>query len=81
MVGEGAEMKYVEPVEDFYENRHLNSDLLAVNFTGLTDDEFHKALLRANTRLLENYYDKQKAAAIEQAERLYAGDTSFRGFR
>lgn len=47
----------------------------------LFDDEFHKALLRANTRLLENYYDKQKAAAIEQAERLYAGDTSFRGFR
>ena len=29
---------------DFYENKHVNSDLLAVNFTDMSDKEFHKAL-------------------------------------
>ena len=27
--------------EDFYEKKHLNSDLLSINFTELTDNEFH----------------------------------------
>lgn len=68
--------------EDFYENKHLNSDLLAVNFTDLTDDEFHAALLKANTRLIDSYYDKHKGRTIAQAEALYLGqDANFRGFR
>ena len=68
--------------EDFYENKHLNSDLLAVNFTELTDAEFHEALFDANRRLLENYFQKRCASYIEQARQLYLeGDTSFRGFR
>src|SRR3990170_562092 len=29
--------------EDFYENKHVNSDLVAINFTDLSDDEFHLA--------------------------------------
>jgi len=69
-------------VEDFYENKHINSDLVAVNFTEMTDDQFHDALLQSNTRLLKNYYKKQKNRALAQTEKLYRGhDTSFRGFR
>ena len=68
--------------EDFYENKHTNSDLLAVNFTSMTDDEFHRALLGANTQLIENYYANQKAKSIATAEKLYLGkDAEFRGFR
>jgi radical SAM superfamily enzyme YgiQ (UPF0313 family) len=68
--------------EDFYDNKHVNSDLLSINFTELSDEEFHKALLSANTRLIRNYYSRSTRQAIEQAERLYlAADVSFRGFR
>ncbi len=68
--------------EDFYERKHLNSDLVAVNFTDLTDDQFHKALLEANTRLIKDYFGKQTAATLDQAKDLYLkNDTAFRGFR
>ncbi len=68
--------------EDFYENKHTNSDLLAINFTDLSDDEFHEALLDANSRLIERYFDTQKNKALEAATTLYRQrDASFRGFR
>lgn len=67
---------------DFYENKHSNSDLLAVNFTCMSDDEFHKCLLEANTRLLTNYFQKKLNANIDQLKKLYIEkDVSFRGFR
>jgi radical SAM superfamily enzyme YgiQ (UPF0313 family) len=68
--------------EDFYENKHLNSDLLAVNFTELTDEEFHRCLLDANVRLIRNYFDKKSCDTVTQAEGLYLSlDAGFRGFR
>jgi len=68
--------------EDFYENKHINSDLLAINFTDMSDHEFHKALLKANTRLLENYFCKKKQMMVEETENLYLKKNSgFRGFR
>ena len=68
--------------EDFYENKHINSDLLAVNFTDLTDDEFHEALYEANVTLMNAYFDHARTKAAETAHRLYMEkDTSFRGFR
>jgi anaerobic magnesium-protoporphyrin IX monomethyl ester cyclase len=67
---------------DFYENKHSNSDLLAVNFTSLTDEEFHAALFEANRTLLENYFRKQCDRVVATARRLYLEhDSSFRGFR
>ena len=67
---------------DFYEEKHLNSDLLAVNFTDMSDEEFHRCLYDANTRLLRNYYGKRLSHTIQAAETLYMGkDTGFRGFR
>jgi len=68
--------------EDFYENKHINSDLLAVNFTDMSDEEFHRCLLEANTRLLTNYFQKKLSATIGQTEKLYLEkDASFRGYR
>jgi radical SAM superfamily enzyme YgiQ (UPF0313 family) len=68
--------------EDFYENKHINSDLLSVNFTSMTDDEFHKILFEANKKLIKNYFAFQSQQYIQTAERLYfQKDASFRGFR
>jgi len=68
--------------EDFYENKHVNSDLLAVNFTDMTDDEFHRCLYEANTVLIQDYYRQMAKVTIERASKLYVEkDSNFRGFR
>jgi len=70
------------PAEDFYENKHLNSDLLCCNFTELTDKEFYDALKGVNKTLMKNYYDKQRSAVLGQIDHLYDNlDVTFRGFR
>jgi anaerobic magnesium-protoporphyrin IX monomethyl ester cyclase len=72
----------LKDVTDFYENKHVNSDLLAVNFTELSDDTFHQALCDANKRLLDNYYEKMRSSAISQTESLYLEQNAeFRGYR
>jgi anaerobic magnesium-protoporphyrin IX monomethyl ester cyclase len=69
-------------VEDFYDNKHKNSDLLCVNFTDIPDEEFHSLLFDANSKLIKNYYSMQAKSDVECAKRLYIdGDASFRGFR
>ncbi|MDD5005748.1 MAG: radical SAM protein [Candidatus Omnitrophica bacterium] len=68
--------------EDFYENKHVNSDLLSVNFTNMSDDEFHRCLLQANTRLLRNYFQKKIKSMFNQTKDLYLHkNRDFRGFR
>lgn len=67
---------------DFYENKHLNSDLLSVNFTDMSDGKFYMALFEANGRLLQNYFKNKLAAAISGARNLYLEkNVAFRGFR
>lgn len=67
---------------DFYENKHTNSDLLAVNFTDMSDDQFHKCLFEANAKLLKNYFNEKLSRTIEAARKVYLeNDSSFRGFR
>lgn len=69
-------------IEDFYEQKHVNSDLLTVNFTNLTDEEFYAALLKANEVLLANYYEAQKQQMLHIEHDLYINkDADFRGFR
>jgi radical SAM superfamily enzyme YgiQ (UPF0313 family) len=66
---------------DFYA-KHRNSDLMTVNFTNLTDDEFYAALHEANEALLRNHYQIHLNAALEQAKDLYCNrNANFRGFR
>ncbi len=68
--------------EDFYENKHINSDLLSVNFTELSDEEFYEALMEANIFLLDNYYKKVYTKTMDLTRRLYTEkDASFRGYR
>ena len=68
--------------EDFYENKHINADLVAVNFTDMSDDEFHQSLLEANTILLKNYYNNKLANSLKETNDLYLKkDVTFRGFR
>lgn len=70
------------PAEDFYERLHLNSDLLSVNLTDVSDDEFHKALLSANNELTEHYFEKQIESYKKQSEELYLNNNiEFRGYR
>jgi hypothetical protein len=70
------------PAEDFYERKHLNSDLICTNFTELSDDEFYEALRWANKTLMKNYYDKQRNSVMDQIDYLYdEKDVTFRGFR
>ena len=76
------EKKLSKDTADFYEHKHLNSDLFSVNFTELTDEEFHKALFDANMKLLNNYFDRLEKSYVEGARKLYLGTyISFRGFR
>lgn len=79
---DAIEKGLLKDCEDFYENKHINSDLLAVNFTDMSDEEFHQALLKANIRLFENYFRKKAESTVKIAEKLYLNhDSSFRGFR
>ncbi|MDP6692393.1 MAG: radical SAM protein [Alphaproteobacteria bacterium] len=76
------EQGLLEGPADFYERKHLNSDLLCCNFTELSDDEVYAALEDANKQLAMNYFDSNREKALAQIEHLYREkDTTFRGFR
>lgn len=67
---------------DFYENKHINSDLLAVNFTKYSDDEVHQKLYEANMRLIGRYLEVQAEGYEKTCRDLYyKKDVAFRGFR
>jgi len=70
------------PAEDFYERKHLNSDLICTNFTELSDEEYYECLRWANSTLMKNYYDRQKISTLAQIDHLYKEKyVTFRGFR
>lgn len=72
----------LKDVEDFYENKHLNSDLLSVNFTQYTDDEIYNALYNANMKLIKKYQEIQSETSARICADLYLNrNASFRGFR
>jgi anaerobic magnesium-protoporphyrin IX monomethyl ester cyclase len=72
----------IEGPEDFYERKHINSDLFTVNFTEHSDEECYQLLYEANKNLVNDYIDHQKQSYMAQLHKLYVEkDTSFRGFR
>ena len=76
------EQGLLEGPADFYDNKHLNSDLICVNFTELSDEEYYDSLYEANTQLLDNYHRGARARVQKQLDDLYKNqDASFRGFR
>lgn len=67
---------------DFYEKKHINSDLMSINFTQLSDEEFYNALFEANKKLLDHYFSRRNRLIVDQAKNLYfLRNASFRGFR
>ncbi|MBU1159913.1 B12-binding domain-containing radical SAM protein [Patescibacteria group bacterium] len=76
------EQGLLKDCRDFYERAHVNTDLLTVNFTDLSNDEFHEALYKANSTLIKNYYKNQLNGILEKNRKLYLEkDVSFSGFR
>ncbi len=72
----------IKDTEDFYENKHINSDLIAVNFTEYSDEEVYEALFKANTKLINRYQQVVHKQSMETCKKLYMDrDASFRGFR
>jgi radical SAM superfamily enzyme YgiQ (UPF0313 family) len=72
----------VKDAEDFYENLHVNSDLISINFMDYPNEQAHKMLYEANNALIVNYYSKKLDISLASAKDLYIGNnTEFRGFR
>ncbi|MDK2961319.1 MAG: hypothetical protein PWP20_445 [Eubacteriaceae bacterium] len=72
----------IKDIEDFYENKHRNSDLLTCNFTDMTDEEFYDCMYWANSTLLDNHIKYLKEKNAELLKSLYCEkNTDFRGFR
>ena len=73
---------YLKDAADFYENRHTNSDLIAVNFTQYSDDEVYEALYNANMKLIKRYQEVQNRVMEDTCHDLYINkNAGFRGFR
>lgn len=79
---EALQKGLADGAEDFYENKHQNSDLIGINFMDIPTKDAHEMLYNANTELINNHYMKRLYANIDNAEELYLhGNTNFRGWR
>ena len=79
---EAIDMGLLDGSEDFYENKHVNSDLFTVNFMDISTEEAHRHLMEANRKLYYNYLSKRQDEFINQTRQLYVeGNTNFRGYR
>jgi len=66
---------------DFFD-KFKNSDLLTVNFTDMSDDEFYKLLYQANADLLDWHFEGKAQKLKQSFRKLYFDkDYSFRGAR
>ena len=69
-------------IADFYENKHTNSDLMTINFTTLSDNEFYTELYKANKQLVDAHLKHQIEEYDCTLKNMYLKrDASFRGFR
>jgi len=76
-----VERGLLKDAEDFY-SKYVNSDRMTANFTDIPDEEFYRLLFEANRTVINNYYGKLDANAVEGFRRCYfEHDTSFRGPR
>ncbi len=82
LFNEAIKRGLIKDVGDFYENKHINSDLLTCNFTELSDEEFYSFLYKANFQLLLNYQRKKTYLTELELKKLYIEkNIKFRGFR
>ncbi len=67
---------------DFYEQKHMNSDLVSVNFTQYPTEVIHKRLYDANVRLINRYLGVQAQSYKQICEDMYLNNNvTYRGFR
>ena len=72
----------LKDVNEFYDKKHINSDLPSVNFTNLSEEEFCRYLFEANKTLLKNYNRHKLEEQTEALRKLYfKRNVAFRGFR
>lgn len=72
----------IKDIEDFYLHKHLNSDLIATNFSDLTDEEMYEQLLKANKVLILDNLSHNWEKNLKLLDDLYVHQkTDFRGFR
>nr|WP_284345848.1 radical SAM protein [[Clostridium] colinum] len=72
----------IKDTEDFYENKHLNSDLISVNLTKHSDDEIYEKLYESNMILIKQYQKFQMEKQQKICKDLYYNKNyKFRGFR
>ena len=68
--------------EDFYENKHLNSDLLTCNFTTMSDEALYSIMFEANDILIKDHFENTCRKYSRMHRKLYFDrDVSFRGVR
>ncbi len=85
----GSELYYtaikkglIKDVQDFYENKHKNSDLFTCNFTELSDDKLYDVIFESNKKLIKSYYDYHCEKNISTHKKLYyEKNITFRGVR
>ncbi len=75
------ECGFIKDAQDFYENKHKNSDLFTCNFMGLSNNMANQAICDANLALYLNYQDKKLQETRAQLQEFYTNGGSFRGFR
>lgn len=72
----------IKDTEDFYENKHLNSDLLSVNFTKHSEEDIYDKLNWANKVLINRYIEVEAEKMNRLCDDLYIRkNADFRGFR
>ena len=72
----------LKDIKDFYENKHINSDLITINFTNMSDEDFYELLYYYNKRLVIDYLNRQTTNYQNIMKKVYfEQDASFRGFR
>lgn len=72
----------VRDIEDFYENKHLNSDLFTCNFMNISEDEAYKLLHWANLTLITDHLSRTQMNYQKQLHDLYVcHNPDFRGWR
>ena len=82
LFNEAVEKGLTKGPEDFYENLHLNSDLVSINFTSIPTNEMNKMLYEVNKELYKSYLQKRTQKMLGTVEKFYLhGDTNFRGWR
>jgi anaerobic magnesium-protoporphyrin IX monomethyl ester cyclase len=79
---EAVKRGMIKDTEDFYENKHANSDLFTCNFMDIDMDTAYLNLHGANHQLIQRYYDDSKWKLVRQLDDLYVNkNANFRGWR